>query len=883
MKPLKIELQAFGPYEGYEYVDFEAVSSKGLFLICGKTGTGKTTILDAISFALYGRSSGHLRDDFLAMRCTGAKDETPTFVRFEFENSGKYYLFERRIERKRKNYSSSCSMMVREPGGSWNAAFENPKERDLNKIAVEITGLEYDQFRQVIVLPQGQFEKFLTSNADEKEKILTRIFGEEKWQRIAELIFREASENRDELKKTDEKIKNALLEENCLSIEALRALIAQKSEELSELDRAFDALDYDNETKRLQRLMALAGRFSDLHREEMRLTGLQLKKDENEDRKKRLDGAARAEKVRDLINNSKNLKTAFELRQKNSEEALKKSDIAREKYQSIHEKFRRLALNKTVIEKKTEERIVYEGKIAAYENIEQVAKDLEDKLSYGERLKKEEAALKKKYESYLDEMISARESFSALTGEHAELLEKYLAGITGELARTLEDGKPCPVCGSLTHPGRAPIADSRVTKAMVDTGKKAADDMYRMLQDKMAAQDEAKKLFDEKHAEAEKALSEAAVLKAKKAELQKNLVPGIDSLIELKERIRNLENEAGKYYDSLELMEKSEITAKDEFTSLNALVEPAQKEAENARALFESSVKNVEKGLAENGFSCEEEAEGCMMDEREAESQRRLISEYEAAVKAAQKHLSELVSELSGIAEPDEDECLKKLEELSNAQKEYFRKKGVLTTQIGRLSDKQKRIESEVSGLDEKIRCAENDLQFAKKLRGDSGTGLQRYVLGIMFSSVITAANRMLAMVHGGRYRLFRSDDSVKGSKKKGLELKVFDKYSGDREGRFVNTLSGGEKFLVSLALSIGLSTVAQKSGIRIEALFIDEGFGSLDEDSITDAMNVLDSIREANGMVGIISHVKLLQERIPVKLMVEDSASGSHIIQTIG
>lgn len=192
-------------------------------------------------------------------------------------------------------------------------------------------------------------------------------------------------------------------------------------------------------------------------------------------------------------------------------------------------------------------------------------------------------------------------------------------------------------------------------------------------------------------------------------------------------------------------------------------------------------------------------------------------------------------------------------------------------------------LKKDAEGLDERLRIASEDVIFAKKLRGDSGTGIQRYVLGIMFSSVIAAANKMLEMVHGGRYRLFRSDDKAQGSNKRGLDLKVYDSHSEDSEGRFVSTLSGGEKFLASLALSIGMSTIAQKSGIKIEALFIDEGFGSLDEDSIGDAMSILSSIQEANGLVGIISHVQLLQDRIPTKLLVEQKGNGSHITQTIG
>ena len=207
----------------------------------------------------------------------------------------------------------------------------------------------------------------------------------------------------------------------------------------------------------------------------------------------------------------------------------------------------------------------------------------------------------------------------------------------------------------------------------------------------------------------------------------------------------------------------------------------------------------------------------------------------------------------------------------------------MLSETIRRLSQKAEKLALAGEGLEEKLLEAEQDLAFAKKLRGDAGTGLQRYVLGILFSSVIAAANRMLSMVHGGRYRLFRSDEKAQGSNKRGLELKVYDKNSEEHEGRFVSTLSGGEKFLASLALSIGMSTIAQKSGIRIEALFIDEGFGSLDEDSITDAMQILGSIQQANGLVGIISHVELLQERIPTKLRVEETEKGSHIIQTIG
>ena len=291
----------------------------------------------------------------------------------------------------------------------------------------------------------------------------------------------------------------------------------------------------------------------------------------------------------------------------------------------------------------------------------------------------------------------------------------------------------------------------------------------------------------------------------------------------------------------------------------------------------------AEAALKEQQFTSVEEADALFIGERELEALKKQIADYDANVKVAQKNLDELRQELADIEEPDEVQCQEQLTAASDARTLYAENKGILSTEINRLTEKLTMLEAEGEGMEEKIREAEEDFAFAKKLRGDSGTGLQRYVLGIMFSSVVAAANQMLELVHGGRYRLYRSDEKAQGTNKRGLELKVFDRNSVEHSGRFVSTLSGGEKFLASLALSIGMSTIAQKSGIKIEALFIDEGFGSLDEDSISDAMNILGSIQQANGLVGIISHVQLLQDRIPTKLQVQEVEGGSHIIQTIG
>ena len=173
----------------------------------------------------------------------------------------------------------------------------------------------------------------------------------------------------------------------------------------------------------------------------------------------------------------------------------------------------------------------------------------------------------------------------------------------------------------------------------------------------------------------------------------------------------------------------------------------------------------------------------------------------------------------------------------------------------------------------------DGDLEFANRLRGRSGVSLQRYVLGVMLTAITTEANRLLGSVYSGRYRLYRTDEIAGSARKGGLELEVFDSHNNQR--RSVTTLSGGEKFLVALSLAIGLSTVvqAQGSGIRLEAMFIDEGFGSLDREAVNDALEVLQGIQKGAGLVGIISHVDALAESIPGKIQVKKGKKGSHCV----
>lgn len=883
MRPIKIEFQAFGPYPGYEVVDFENLLSKGLFLICGKTGTGKTTILDAMTYALYGQSSGSGRGKFEAMRCTNADFDTTTFVRFEFENNGDIYRFERRLERKRKNLSASYNVEKKEEDGIFRPLFENAKEGLVNDKAKDIIGLEYDQFRQVIVLPQGQFEKLLTSNSDEKEKILSNIFGEDKWQKIAVKMCDDAEARKKALDGTRDKIAASLAEEQCETMSQLYFLIAQKKEEEKALEEEMKEAGLDKLIADEQTVLSLAKQFEDLDKAQAKVTSLEEKKAKRVEWEGSLNAALRAEKVRLLLHEVEESEKDLQKRQAAENAAKSAADAAITASQTAEAAFQKHLEDEPAVEEKKALKVRYEEKRTDYQGIDQCEKELQEILITKQKAESDEKTAKEKLDACVAGISSLQMTYKQLSKEHTDLLDLYVSGITGVLAEQLVDGEPCPVCGNTEHPHKAPKSDNDVTKEQVDQKKEEVDTAYQNLQAQTAKQDELRAVCDQCHDAVGKINEKLAGVKTRLDSMKAGLVEGIETLPGLEKAIKALEKEIDKYSEEKTRLEAVDKAAKHTAAEETAKLEPAKQETANAKKKAQDAEELLAAGLKDNQFASKEEAKEFLLSEKEIDDLRTEIANYDADVKTSEAALKEKKAELSGVERPDEEASRQKIKEALEKKDLFAKRQGVLTTEIVRLEKKAENLEAEGDGIEEKIRQAEEDFSFARKLRGDSGTSLQRYVLGIMFSSVIASANKMLSLVHDGRYRLFRSDEKVQGSNKRGLELKVYDRKSKESEGRFVNTLSGGEKFLTSLALSIGMSTIAQKSGIKIEALFIDEGFGSLDEDSIADAMSILNSIQEANGLVGIISHVQLLRDQIGTKLEVKEEEKGSHIVQTIG
>ena len=419
MKPICLRFQAFGPFAKEEVIDFNALRENKLFLISGETGSGKTTILEAITYALYGKSTGGKRGDLLAMRCQYARQEQPTEIEFTFEVQGRTYRFVRQIAFARKNYHISQNAMILEDG-IFKPLFENPTQGNINREAEKIIGLTYEQFVKVIILPQGQFEQFLVADSKEKEMILVSLFKAEKWQKAANFLFDMLLSQKKELEEKRIRMDASLKEYECENIEKLKAAIMEREQKIEQLKHTIQKYDnwlLDNEESYQKYAAFVKAKEEFLQKTE------QLEQD----------------RIR-LQKRVREKKECFDtlLGETDKWERVKEESIALKALEPVYKK------------------------IALLE---------EEKRKYGEECKKllrqkEQAQKEKKAreEACLLSQIEERNLYK----EYSDAFANYIQNIAGYLAEKLEEDKPCPVCGSTHHPMKAECHEKSVSKEQLD-------------------------------------------------------------------------------------------------------------------------------------------------------------------------------------------------------------------------------------------------------------------------------------------------------------------------------------------------------------------------------------------------------------------------------
>ena len=877
MKPVSVRFKCFGPYMEEQLIDFTQLEQNGLFLICGETGSGKTTILDAMCYALYGKSSGRNRGELENMRCklAGPKDET--LVEFVFDCGGQRYRFTRSLRMGRKNLNDDHGCAVWKDG-VFVPLLENPKKSNVNAMAESIIGLTCEQFCQVIILPQGQFEKLLVSDSTEKEAILVSLFHAEQWQRMADEIARRVSERDKALQEERHAMQVKLSEYGVADLAALAEACAAQAEALEGLTLQVQAAEAAATAGKqaLDSALLEEKEFAELTRREQKLTGLE-RQGAGFDREAELLAAADlAEGVRPVYDAMTAARKSHEdaLRQQTAARAaLEKARGAEETAQIRRENHERM---RPVCEQQKRQAAVLENARELYRSLDRMAdaagRTAKQRQTAQTVCDRAEKLFRQQHQAWLDAM-GAQELAQQ---DYFRGQQLYLDGIGAVLAQRLEEGKPCLVCGSIHHPDPAKAVGDHVTEEELESLNQRMQAAGQAVSRAYARRSEAEQQHNAARTELlEQQQAEAAARAEYELALQQRM-EGVDSLETLEATLKTLRRD-------LEGFERAETETAAVLTKARSVTAEAQGRVQSAEdavsaaeAAYNECVDRWAQALAETGIADEAAYLRSVLPPKEKQQRQQALMQYRTDLAHAREEARVQRDLLEGRSCPDVQGLRKACAEAESALKGLLRSHSIAESLLERMTAAEADLRQRQASYGVRRQKVDEDLDFANRLRGRHGVSLQRYVLGVMLTSITAAANRLLKNVHGGRYQLYRRDDVAGKGHKSGLELGVYD--ARHNQQRSVTTLSGGEKFLVALSLAIGLSTVvqAQGGGIRLEAMFIDEGFGSLDSSSIHDALEVLQGVRRGSGLVGIISHVDQLAETIPAQIHIIKGEHGS-------
>lgn len=871
MKPEKLTLSGWGPYKDRVEVDFTGLEGRGLFLITGATGAGKTTLFDAITYALYGDMSGGMREKN-SVRSDFADEDTPTFVELVMRHGGKEYRIVRNPEYmrpKKKKRGKNAFTKEKE-----NAVLYLPDGKiieggsEVNRKIQEILILDYRQFKQISMIAQGEFAKLLTASPAEKIRIFREIFSTSVYDSFAGALRERSGELYKRMmeyrNKMDENVhmlemgewgKTGRMEEKeNASVQKYRygEIIAMLEEEEHRYQEELEKAEEEHALYEKE----LAGLAEEIHAAERMNEKLEKLEEQQKQKEKLL-------KERDRI-----IQAEKEVKEAGKAAALREDYVncknAGETLASIEEKIERDRGELEACARKQEEKSSYYEKRAETRAAYQLLSAYKEKKKLLEdadrRAGKKEEELRRLQEHYLLQEEKTEQKKKEF--ETADLA--YKRAVVGIAARQVKEGEPCPVCGSLDHP------------CVAEAAKEAPDE--KELQQLQNRYEEERKRLMELH-------GRAAVCKGE-AENQKK------QREEWAEQMEELESAAGKipeevmavldaltekeYEDILHQYQRLEAQIEEKKKQLARETEEAARQEEKKRKLEEA----FEAGYRKAGFSSLPQYEQALRPAGEMEKRERQIREYYAKAQTIEGRIASLEEETKGKKREDTD-GLKARREEKAVQKQRALE---LVNMKHHSLQERKKIKRSLQEKRKKLEALEKEYGIVKDLdnmaSGNNAKKLvfEQYVMAGYFEEILRAANVRLAKMTGGRYELSRREEIGDGRVKDNLEMQVLDYYTG--KYRAVKTLSGGECFKASLALALGMSDVVQgySGGIRVDTLFIDEGFGALDSESLDQSCQTLLSLAEKDRLIGIISHVPELAEKIEKQIIVTKTNVGSRV-----
>ena len=975
MRPLNLTISAFGPYKDETFIDFTKLGEKGMYLITGDTGAGKTTIFDAICFALYGEPSGSSRDPRM-FRCKYSDAKVPTYVELLFSYHGKEYRIRRNPEYERPalrgggTTTQKADALLEFPDGREAVT----KTSEVTKEVEKIIGLSKDQFTQIAMIAQGDFMKLLLSDTTERSKIFRQIFMTGRYQRLQEILKKEANKTED-----DYKLKSAIATEKIAQIqvrsedqeEQKRFLECSKADEIEAFIDDIDKEDKEDLKLFSKKESELRKSLADLNRS----IGVATERKKSEDLLNKNKAALEKAKPEyesakeDLKNKAKDYKKSepLAIMISSEKENLSSYDKLDETQNSILEAEKKLSALKKSKEELVNKAAELEKEYAAKKKDQQKLKDVparkikaEEELgkikNKGKDVQDIVVAIKNEYPKEKEELLDLQKEYQDQAKKY-ELIQReyesknrlFLDAQAGILAEGLSEGEPCPVCGSTVHPHLAVLKQEVPLQKDVDDAMNRAEKQRALMQKAVsrasAKKAEVNKLFDtiiddiksyinkgfiedieDEHKDNIEAIDNGDISRSEdksiasdkgdvsrhedKADISSN-ISNIAAILSDEEELRSskekyeipegLSDSLGLEFDSLKkdlkdvtAVIKSLKEASDLLESLTAEIpafeksikEVSQMQNENALSSKElettiTGLKVREKELKKSlTYESKEKAlEHIKKLELEKEAIDKAYKDADAKARDCEKKVQDLTGQIAALSKnlaKGKSENLEELEERrSDLNKEYTDNNKLLSFVKNRI-DNNKELKTKLLSLGTELETLEHEFTYKKiisqtangNLSGKAKIMLETYIQRSFFDRIINRANVRFMTMSGGHYELVRRDeDNIKSQS--GLELDVIDHYNGGT--RSVRTLSGGESFMASLSLALGLSDEIQRSagGIQLDTMFVDEGFGSLDDATLDQAISSLASLSEGNRLVGIISHVGELKERIDKQLVV--------------
>ncbi len=873
MKPLTLTLSAFGPYAERTEIDFTRFGEDGLFLIAGDTGAGKTTLFDAISFALYGEASGgRERRGSKSFRSDYADLGTETYAELTFRHREETWRVRRNPEYLRRMKNRADSTTTQAAGASLTNLDTGEVIEGLREVSekiLELLGLTQDQFTRTVMIAQGDFLKILNASSDERKALFQKLFNtslyaglQKKLQEMNSACGREREDLNRRVSIAAGKVdpepdfpeRESLLLYSTdpkyagLLAEVLERLVAAEKETGGAARREKDAAD--REEKRLIALLeqarAVNEDFAALEKAEAARQALSGRQAAADDLSVRLEKARKAQRLAAdealLAGNRRDLQAQEKAAEK-AESALRAAEAAMP----------------SALEKKESADAHAAEADALLASASQLA-DCLPVLSDLEARRKELDAQKKAMSSLLEASTRADDAYRAAK-------EGYYRSQAGLLARELAEGAPCPVCGSPSHPRPAQLTAEAVTREDME----AADLRHRRAADALHAADTALQALQVKVDGGIRRLSELGLRAEETRE-------------GLERQVREKQERAKQYREAIAAAEKALNALQITIAESRAAAEHGQKRLVELRRASGELQAVFSGRLSEAGFRDAQEYQLAKMSEaamQEAEGKLRVFGEQK---KSLDDRIAALREKLAGREKTD-------LAQLAGRAEDQRSKKNAAEKSEAALTKKRTIHEDALKEIREALRLGKRREEYWAVVRdlynccaGISGgmfrgkLTFEAYVQQYYFKQVVAAANKRLTVLTDGLFILRCREEARDRVHQSGLDLEVLDRGTG--QWRDVSTLSGGESFLASLALALGLSDVvqAQSGAIRMDAMFIDEGFGTLDENALRNSLRVLSELADGKRLIGIISHVHDLEERIEKQIVVSKTLKGSRV-----